>query len=97
LRASAQFFLDGPQLFPEKIFPLGAVHFLPGLGLDLGLDGGDFHFLPQEIIDLDETADGIHFFQDHLGLFDLEAQIGRHQVGQVAGVLDGLEDRQQIR
>ncbi len=93
----AQFFLDGPQLLPEKIFPLGAVHLLPGLVLNLGLDGGDLHFLAEKIIDLDETADGVHFLQHHLGLVDFEAQIGRHQVRQMPGVLDGLQDSQQIR
>ena len=88
----AQFTVDGPDLFPEKIIPLAFGDLVPHVGLDLGLHGGKLHFPGKQVIDLAQSLDRVRDFQDRLGLADFEAQVRCDQVGQFPRVFDAGQD-----
>ena len=92
----AQFFFQGLQLFPQVVFTLRTAHLLLGLGLDLGLHGGDFQFLVQVFGHQIQAFHRVKGFQHRLRLRDLEPQVGAHQIGQAARLLNVIHDHHQV-
>ena len=93
----AEFALERLDLLAQEILALAARHLLLGVGLDLGLDRGHFQFLVQQVGHQAQPLGGVDGLKDLLRLGDLQAQVGAHQVGQPARLLDIVDDHHQIR
>ena len=93
----AEFALERLDLLAQEVFTLAARHLLLGVGLDLGLDRGHLQFLVQQVSHQAQALDRVDGLEDLLRFGDLQAQVGAHQVGQPARLLDVVDDHHQVR
>ena len=84
----AQLLLDGLQLFPQVIFPLGFVDPLPHLGLNLGADFQDGKLLGERKVGLLQPLPDIERLQDALFVGKRKIQGGSDEIGQSSRLVD---------
>ena len=94
--ALAQFLLDGLELLAEVVLPLALVHLPAGLHGDLLLDLQQLDLPLEQLVHALEPQARIGNLQHLLGLLELEVQVGGHQVGQAAGVVEVARDDQHL-
>ncbi len=91
----AQFFLDGFELLPQEVFPLGFLYLGLGFGLDLLTQFQNLHLSGQDGDQLPHFVGHTVEDQDLLSFCYLDTEVGRNEVYQIAGVLhpgDELHD-----
>ena len=88
----AEFLVDGPHLLAQVVVPLALGNLVLDFRLDLGLHGRELQFVREHVVDPLEPSHGLQDFEQLLGFFDLQPQVGRHEVGQLSGVVDVLQD-----
>jgi hypothetical protein len=92
----AQLLADLLELLAQEVLALRARHLLLGLGLDAVLEGDDLDLFVQGPRDLREPRADLGGLQDELRVGHLQAQIGRHEVGQRAGLVQLEQHREDV-
>ncbi|MBS1125982.1 MAG: hypothetical protein H6Q98_920, partial [Nitrospirae bacterium] len=96
VRLLAQLLADGRELLPQDVLPLRLLHLVLGLALDLPAQLQDLDLPVQyqhEPVHL--LGDGVDL-QDLLTLPELQADVRRHQVGELARILDVERRRREL-
>ena len=81
-----QLLLNGFELLPQEIFPLGLVDPFPDLGLDLGPQFKNLKLFVEQKIDLLQPRLDLHALQNGLLVFQGKVQSGSDQVSQNPGL-----------
>ncbi len=80
--AFSQFPVNGLDLFPQIIIPLVLGNLVFDIGLNLGLNRCQRQLPGQKIIDFFQPFRGVEKFQQILGIFGAQVEVGRHQIRQ---------------
>ena len=87
-----EFLIDGPYLLAQVVIPLALRYLVLDLGLNFGLHRRQFEFPREHVVDPLQPLDRVQDFEQRLGLLDLQPEVGGDQVGQLAGIVDVLQN-----
>ncbi len=91
-----QLFLDGLHLLPEIVFPLGLIHVLLHLRLDLIAQFQNLNLPVQEQVNLVEPLMDINHLQESLFFRCVNVQVRGNEVGQNGGRFNITDHRPQF-
>jgi hypothetical protein len=92
----AQLFLNGLELFAQKVFALDFGHLGLGLALNLFAQFQDLEFVREQGDDLAQLGAHVVQFQDFLRIGQLNADIGSDGIHQLAWVFDTGRNARQL-
>ena len=96
LAAVAELLVDGLDLLAQEVVLLLLVHLLLGGVLDAQLHGRDLGLAGELVVDELEPLDRIYALEDVLGVLELEPEARGHEVGKASGLVDVLDDVQEL-
>ena len=92
----AQLVLDGLHLLPQEIVPLLLGHLLPGLALDLCVQGEDVHLPLEQLIQLLQPTHRVQLLQNLLLVGAAHGDVLGDIVGDIARLLAGQQVDDQV-
>ena len=92
----AQLALDSLHLLAQEVLALALAHFLLHLVLDLAAHVQKLDLAHQDLVDPRQALQRVDRFQDLLALVIADEDVGGHQVGQLARLLDVVRRHQYV-
>src|SRR6185436_17327616 len=92
----AQLLLDGLELLAEDVLALVAAHLLLDLAVDLLADLEHLVLAREELQHLAQAGLEVEGLEDVLLLVDLDVEVRRDEVGELARLRDAVDERRRL-